>query len=341
MNIVISVPLGLPGRTQSSGKIWNEFLTGSSLIKIATGYITEDAVIEIKKITELNQRPNFELLIGMHFFDLFTKTQYEAVSELNTYLVTNNRGHVYLSSKTKFHGKIYSFSTDEHCIAAAIGSSNLGSFIGTSTDLFEVDCCFNEHEDCNKLDTQISQLISTLGTPFEDLEITKFNDRNRILEGEYGVENAEELVPLLRQSLTPVSFSFPLKSEAKSNLNVYFGKGRETKSGFVQPRPWYEVEIIVPREVTAQSTYPAGGIIKVCTEDGWMFDCSLNGDYGKNFRSANDLKVLGKWIKGKMEVEGALMIGQPITEDTLDKFGKHNLRLTKTTHDEIWLLEMF
>ena len=341
MYLVKSIPLGLPGEPQSSGKIWKKNLANSSIVKIATGYITEDAIIEIKKITECNPKPNFELFIGMHYFDLFTKTQYDAVNELNTYLLNNNRGHVFLSSKTKFHGKIYSFSTETTCFAAAIGSSNLGSFVGTSTDLYEVDCCFDKVEECTILDSQISQLITSLGTPFNDLQIDNFDERSSILDGEYGVEKAIDLLSRLFQSKTEISFSFPLKTEPKSNLNAYFGKGRITKSGFEQPRPWYEVEVIVPSEITSQNGYPVGTVFKVCTEDGWMFDCYANGDYAKNLRSANDLKILGKWIKGRMEAEGALTIGQPITESTLDKFGRHNLRLTKTSIDEIWLLEMF
>jgi len=340
MKLAVSIPLGLPGKTQSSGKIWNEFLSASSDVKIATGYITEDAVIEIKKISEVNSQPNFEIFIGMHYFDLFTRTQYQAVNELNAFLVSNNRGHIYLSPKTKFHGKIYSFSHNGHCIAAAVGSSNLGSFVGTSSDLYEIDCCFQDNEECSRIDQSITDIINELGAPFDTITIEKFNDRNKILEGEYGVKNVEDKIPNLLSKKTSEFFDFPLKTEAKSNLNVFFGKGRVTKSGFEQPRPWYEVEIIVPREVTSKPNYPAGENIMVCTEDGWMFECSINGDYGKNFRSANDLKILGKWLKGKMEAEGALVIGQPITDETLKIFGKKNLRLTKTTDNGIWILEM-
>ena len=108
----------------------------------------------------------------------------------------------------------------------------------------------------------------------------------------------------------------------------------------IHPRPWYEVEIIVPRAITALDGYPAGSVFDVVTQDGWKFSCSTNGDYGKNFRSNSDLKILGKWIKGSMENAGVLKIGSPITKDTLDAFGKHFLCLTKTTINNLWILEM-
>ena len=39
----------------------------------------------------------------------------------------------------------------------------------------------------------------------------------------------------------------------------------------------------------------------------------------KNFRSAHDLKILGRWIKGQMENAGALKLGDKVTEETFKK----------------------
>ena len=333
--------MGLPGQPVCSAKIWKQFLPSSSKVRMATGYITSDAVIELKKIAELNDSFNFDLFIGMHYFELFTKTQYDAVKELSEFLSTNQRGTVYLSPKTKFHGKMYSFLCGEKCIASAIGSSNLGSFIGTSNDLYEADCIFQAENECSEINNNISRIIANLGKPFDEITIEKFNQTNDILDGEYGVTKLETAeVNSIFRSQTSLSFVFPLKTEAKSNLNVYFGKGRKTPRGMIQPRPWYEVEIIVPHDVALQNEYPKGQIFNVCTDDGWSFLCSINGDYGKNFRSASDLKILGKWIKGQMEKAGVLKIGSIITEATLDAFGKHSLRLTKTENNNYWTLEM-
>ena len=117
MNLHLSIPLGLPGKAQSSARIWQEYLPRSTQVRMTTGYISSDAIIELKKIAELNCNFNFELLIGMHYFEHFTRTQFDAVTELSHFLKANNRGHVYLSSKAKYHGKMYSFLTGDKCFA--------------------------------------------------------------------------------------------------------------------------------------------------------------------------------------------------------------------------------
>lgn len=342
MKTYLSVPKGLLGQPESSAEIWDAYLPCCSKVRMITGYITSDAIIELKKIAEFNSNFCIELFIGMHFFELFTRTQYEAVAELSSYLTTAQRGTVYLSTRTKFHGKMYSFISGDRCIASAIGSSNLGSFIGTSSDLYETDCCFDDHESCEEIDCQISKIISSLGTPFSSIKIDKFNEQNEILRGEYGVEQVEPSdVALAIASKTDISFDLPLKTTGKSNLNIFFGEGRKNKRGIIKPRPWYETEIIVPASITRMPNYPVNQEFDVITSDGWKFRCKVSkGANGKNFRSANDLKILGKWIKGSMEKAGALKIGTPVTDATLEKFQKSTLRLTKTNTDDLWVLEM-
>lgn len=72
------------------------------------------------------------------------------------------------------------------------------------------------------------------------------------------------------------------------------------------------------------------------TDDGWSFKCKVSGDYSKNLRSEGDLRILGKWLKGRMEIAGALEIGKPITEETLKKYGRSSFVLTKTTKPGVW-----
>ena len=342
MKTYLSVPKGLLGHAESSAEIWDAYLPRSSHVRMTTGYITSDAIIELKKIAEFNNNFSIELFIGMHFFELFTRTQYEAVSELSSFLIKSQRGAVYLSSRTKFHGKMYSFLSGDQCIASAIGSSNLGSFIGTSSDLYETDCCFDDHNSCNEINGQISKIIESLGTPFSSVNIDKFNEQNEILRGEYGVDQVDPGdVAQAIAAKTKISFDLPLKTTGKSNLNAFFGEGRKNKRGIIKPRPWYEAEIIVPVSVTRMPNYPVDQEFDVITTDGWKFRCKVSkGANGKNFRSANDLKILGKWIKGSMEKAGALKIGTPVTDDTLAKFQKSALRLTRTTQSGLWILEM-
>jgi hypothetical protein len=145
----------------------------------------------------------------------------------------------------------------------------------------------------------------------------------------------------IESTLTDRVFDLPLKTEAKSNLNTYFGKGRlATSTGAIRPRHWYEVELIVPIEITTADGYPKrDSVIRVYTDDGWQFNCKIQGDYGKNFRSEGDLKTLGRWIKGRLERAGSLKVGQPVTKEVLDKYGRHTISLKETTNPDVWLLD--
>jgi hypothetical protein len=102
----------------------------------------------------------------------------------------------------------------------------------------------------------------------------------------------------------------------------------------VQPRHWYESELIVPNAITEQSGYPQkntdSAAFDVITDDGWEFSCKVSGDYSKNFRSEDDLKILGKWIKGRLENAGVLEVGQLVTPETFANYGRDSFSLIKT-----------
>lgn len=138
-------------------------------------------------------------------------------------------------------------------------------------------------------------------------------------------------------------YSIELKDTPRSNLNVFFGKGRLQPNGIIRPRHWYEVEIIVSKQVTSLPGYPQSqtdsATFDVVTDDGWRFKCKVSGDYSKNFRSADDLQILGKWIKGRLEQSGALNVGDLVTKETYDRYGNNSITLSKTKEQGVWLLE--
>ncbi|WP_265757359.1 restriction endonuclease PLD domain-containing protein [Avibacterium sp. 21-586] len=115
-------------------------------------------------------------------------------------------------------------------------------------------------------------------------------------------------------------------------------KAEKTKGDLLNPRPWYEVEIIVPSDITNKDGYPYHETFMVITDDGWKFQCKTSGDYAKNLRSENDLKTLGKWIKGRLEISGCLKTGEKITRETLDQYGNHFFTLRSTDVPDLWLL---
>ncbi|MEB3342568.1 hypothetical protein, partial [Okeania sp.] len=95
-------------------------------------------------------------------------------------------------------------------------------------------------------------------------------------------------VPYLDISLARVD------NQQRSKLNAFFGKeGRwNRKTGIVILRDWFEVEILVDIATTRNPIYPQGDFIAY-TDDGLVFPCRTPGDYYKNLRSRDDLKILG------------------------------------------------
>ena len=51
------------------------------------------------------------------------------------------------------------------------------------------------------------------------------------------------------------------------------------------------------------------------------------------------MKILGKWIKGRMEADGALQVGEPVTRETLRRYGRSSFSLVKTKIKDLWYLD--
>ena len=127
-------------------------------------------------------------------------------------------------------------------------------------------------------------------------------------------------------------FVFPLDRVAekeKSNLNVYFGKGRWSRStGKIKPRPWYEIELIASNDLNSQQFYPKGDFLAY-TDDGLIIPMRTQGDYYKNIRSKGSLQIFGIWLKGKLERSGVLKKYEPVTMETLEEYGNDKLTFYK------------
>ncbi|AOF52774.1 restriction endonuclease [Rodentibacter caecimuris] len=319
--------------------VWMDLFKSSDEILMATGYVSNDAIIELHKILELNNRiRKIDLLIGMHYLEGFSRLQYDSVCRLNQFLQREKRGSVYVSPFVKFHGKMYSFKNQQK-INGLIGSANLTCFWDRTERTYET-MLYLEGNSALSLQTDIKNTIQKLGRNISEVEKPrKFIEYNNNLENCLGVQKVDstEVARLFIQS-SIYQFFIPAKTEEKSNLNVFFGEGRKDKRGFIKPRPWYEVEIIVPKQITSQEGYPLHRTFTVITDDGWKFQCKTSGDYSKNFRSENDLKTLGKWIKGKLEGSGCLQTNEMITEKTLLKYGNDHFEFRSTDNPDIWLL---
>lgn len=325
-----------------------DLIPQTTQLNIAVGYVSSDALIELQKTIEFNKSlHHIDLVIGMHYFDKFTKVQYDAALRLNQFLSENHLGGVHLVNAFRYHGKLYSYSNDKGPFAGIIGSNNLSGIVDSGVRVYESSFLLKEQPVVKQMNDFIVRLMQTASKNISELEIDDFKIDNDLLEGHEFVEKVSpSRVAQIINSRTSVSFDIPIKTyevSPQSNLNVFFGKGRESKNGLVKPRHWYEVELIVPKDVTSQPGYPQSktddAVFTVITDDGWSFKCKVSGDYSKNLRSDGDLKILGKWLKGRLENAGALSVGDPVTAQTLKKYGRSSFTLTETQEPGIWFLD--
>lgn len=326
------------------GEAFESGIVKSDGIKISVGYITEESLLELKSMLLFyfgeRKAKTCSLVLGMHGREGFTQAQYEAALDLASFLKEKNIGNVYVCTAFKFHGKTYVFDKANSPSSGILGSSNLSNIVDNRQ--WEIDTLFTEKVVLSELETLHNDLVEKASCNILEYKPTSFNSPRNLLKNRIGVEKADpEAYREAENSLTDQVFDLPLKPTPKSNLNIYFGKGRlATKTGAIRPRHWYEAELIVPRELTSSPSYPKeGSAIRVFTDDGWSFKCKIEGQNGKNFRSEGDLRTLGRWIKGRLENAGCLKVGQPVTKDVLDKYGRHTISLKQTTAPDLWLLD--
>lgn len=317
---------------------WEELFQSSQSIKIGIGYASNDSLLYLKKLVELNQPKNLEICLGMAYFEGLTKSQFEASRELNNFLKSLNMGEVLVARTFPFHGKVHFFKSSSQKDAFLVGSSNLSNIVpmkGIARRNYEVDIEISEPKLCLATEEFLNQLFRESSSEFESISKSMkiIENPNALLSSRSDVENVEpEKLQIIIAKCTGNSFEVPLKDAPKSNLNAYFGEGRVNQQGFVKPRHWYEVEIIVDQSVQrSASNYPANQDFIVYTDDGHRFTMRSSGDYGKNLRSKDDLTILGRWIKGRMEANGALKSGELITSSSLQAYGRRTISLTQTT----------
>lgn len=328
-------------------ELFHQLMKKSEELNIATGYISSDSAIDLKNIIELNGGPHLNLCVGMHYFEGLSNIQKTSLESLNSMLIARQLGRVFFVVTFPFHGKLASFKSNNTPVRSIVGSSNLSNIVFGQRQ-YEVDYLISDPSDAIELDGFISQLIEKGSTPFEELDIRIVEPQNPLLNDQYGVKQLPKIEKESYQhQLSELSFTIPLKADEapRSNLNTFFGEGRRNPQGFVMPRPWYEVELIVSHEITSQPGYPQadnegeGGVFDVITDDGWSFKCKVSGDGSKNLRSEGDLKILGKWLKGRLENAGVLEPGKLVTDETLERYGRNTLSLTKIKDSDKWFLD--
>jgi hypothetical protein len=333
------IPLDLKNRTFTSR--WEELFQDALSIKIGIGYASNDSLLYLRKLIELNQPKKLDLCLGMAYFEGLSTSQLDASEELNRFLKEKDIGSVRISRTFPFHGKVQSFNGRSNSKTYLVGSSNLSNIVpvkGIERRNYEVDLEISGESNTIDLDILLDKLFTDSSQPFEEIspQIKIKDSSNTLLSSRSDVaEISESGLENILAHLTKNSFEIPLKDAPKSNLNAYFGEGRINQQGFVKPRHWYEVEIIVDLSVQRSSkNYPANTDFIAYTDDGYKFTMRTSGDYGKNLRSKDDLTILGRWLKGRMENSSSLRSGELITMESFKKYGRDSITFTQTNLTE-------
>lgn len=326
---------------------FKSLLKDSDTVNLATGYISTDSAIDLKNIIEANGGPRLNLCVGMHYFEGLTPVQDEALRSLDKSLRDAELGAVYLVTTFPFHGKVVCFSQKDKLIGSIIGSSNLSNIVEGQRQ-YEADYLIEDALDKEGLKRFINDLIEKSSSPLSGLDVRVSIPENDLLVDQIGVHKvvANEIDDA-KAHLSDITFELPLKGDEaqKSGLNASFGEGRRNQQGFVMPRPWYEVELIVGKEITSKPHYPQadaqgeGGSFCVITDDGWTFQCKVSGQNSKNLRSEDDLKVFGKWLKGRLENSGLLKPGERVTDKVLADYGRSTITMTKLANKDAWFMD--
>lgn len=311
----------------------NEFSTAEN-VQIASGYTSLNIIQQF--------RPNFiniasdggtsKFLIGMAFYEGLGTKKLEELLSLNEELkALNNYSGIYVTNGRRYHGKVYRFYNDRGS-NIFVGSSNFS----TSGTYGNIECTVPIETEEKKV--QIINFLDDLYSEEYSIDIAKaeIKESGKRKSLRKSIENywvaLQKYNPESIDTTTLPKFTYPLERVAekeKSNLNVYFGKGRlNRKTGIVRPRPWYEIELIAANDLNSQANYPKGDFLAY-TDDGLIIPMATQGDYFKNIRSKNSLQIFGIWLKGKLERSGALNRLEPVTLDTLTEYGRTNLTFYK------------
>ena len=310
-------------------------------VSIASGYVGFDTFIFFEKefLRIANNGGSSRLLLGMALYESMAQKKIDALNSLNNKLLKyDNSSGVYVANGRRYHGKVYHFKNKKNS-NLFVGSSNFSSsgMGGNIECTIPVETSTQKHS--------IIDFLETLYSPEYSVTIDRVNIR---------IKGAKKLVQKRKNDWSTIKkynpssidisqspkFEFSLLNtdeKHKSNLNVYFGKGRENKkTGKITARPWYEIELIAPKEISSNKHYPYGNFIAY-TDDGYIIPMKTSGDYHKNIRSEKNLQNYGRWLKGKLETSGALEKYQPVTMDTLKEYGSDKITFYKISEGKYYM----
>lgn len=320
---------------------WN-IADQSDQIDIAVGYVDAGSLAQLGEYVRQNDGFGLNLLVGMQYFEGFSRPQIAGLKDLAEILVESGRGNVYVTTNVRYHGKLYSFSNGGLVEKAYIGSGNLSAIGTDEKSNFELGIVVDDPDLLSGIEEYRAVKLFPLATPISSVELVPRVIPDSPLAAMDDVDEAPSgTLERLAQLEPEHVFRLPLKPTPKSNLNVFFGAPRRnfnTKRDI--PRPWYEVELIVPKAITSLAGYPRqNSSFNVVTDDGFTFKCKVSGDFSKNLRSTPSLSILGGFLKGRLESFGCLNPGDLVTEDVLYDYGRDHVDLKYFREVDTWMLD--
>ena len=318
-----------------------EFSTAEN-VTIASGYASLDIIhfFENSFMDIARNGGTSRLLLGMAFYEGLSQKKLNAVTKLNDNLkVLHNNSGVYVTNGRRYHGKVYHFETAGNS-NIYVGSSNFSSS-GTKGN---IECTMSITDTNQK--TQLINFLSDLYSPLYAIPINRaaitVPGKKKLVQKNimYYWNLLKKYDPKLISTAGLAKFEYPLYKAVdneKSNLNVYFGKGRlNTATGIITPRPWYEIELIAPNSINSLPVYPKGDFLAY-TDDGYIIPMRTQGDYNKNIRSKDSLQIFGIWLKGKLERSGSLKKYEPVSHETLEEYGNDKLSFYKISDGKYFM----
>lgn len=313
-------------------------------IDIAVGYIDVGSIAMMLDAMRADFGFSLNLFIGMQYHDGFTGPQILALENLADFLRESNRGQIFVSKTSRFHGKVYAFFQGGQPTHVYLGSGNLSAIGNAARPNLEAGVLLDA--ELKEVTDYLTNQVFPLGDPLQVGELKPTLPAPSPLEFIRDVDDLGSGSPTELDRFTPTyAFELPLKCTGKSNLNASYGRPRvHSASGRAIPRPWYEVELIPGTAITKQEGFPKREeIITVTTDDNFRFKCWCNGgnskSFGKNFRSSDDLTTLGAFIKGRLEAYGIVAAGDFITEQHLEEYGRKTLGLYYYKETDNWILD--
>lgn len=247
--------------------------------------------------------------------------------------------------KDRYHGKLYIIDGDENS-KVYIGSSNF------SRSGFENNIELNiEVSDDNTIlhSKSFFDDLFNLSIPISLSDHPIKGERSRVQTTHDETNNFEFVINREHD------FEIPLRVQPRSSLNLHLSKGRLNKNtGIYAPRPFFEVEITIPKRFwtpplttfITDSTVPVEFTIHTDTQ------VSFNGLFKRKTSSNLDTRTLhntggdfmssprdqlGHYIKEKLIKAEILKFGEPITEDTLSEYGSDSLKVWKIDNDNLYI----